>query len=40
MSEQDTGKVASIMAWEKSIVIVIASLTGLVIAVTAFLNAK
>lgn len=35
MSEQDTGKVAVIMAWGKSISLVIGSVAGLIVAVTA-----
>lgn len=38
MSEQDTGKVAIIMAWGKSISLVIGSLAGAITAITAFLK--
>ena len=36
MSEQDTGKVAIIMAWGKSISLVVGSLTSAIVAITAF----
>ncbi len=36
MSEQDTGKVAIIMAWGKSISLVIGSLAGAITAIAAF----
>lgn len=36
MSEQDAGRVAIIMAWGKSISIVIGSIAGAITAITAF----
>ena len=36
MSEQDTGKVAIIMAWGKSISLVVGSLSGAIAAITVF----
>lgn len=38
MSEKDTGKVAIIMAWGKSISLVIGSLTGVVVTVSALIK--
>lgn len=38
MSEQDTGKVAIIMAWGKSISLVVGSLTGAIVATTALIK--
>lgn len=36
MNEQDTGKVAIIMAWGKSISLVVGSLSGAIAAITVF----
>ncbi|WP_266095609.1 hypothetical protein [Acinetobacter bereziniae] len=38
MSEQDTGKVAIIMAWGKSISLVVGSLAGAMVAISAFIK--
>lgn len=38
MSEKDTGKVAIIMAWGKSISMVVGSLTGAIVAITALMK--
>lgn len=38
MSEQDTGKVAIIMAWGKSISLVVGSLTSAIVAITALIK--
>ena len=38
MSEKDTGKVAIIMAWGKSISLVVGSFTGAIVAFTALMK--
>jgi len=38
MSEKDTGKVAIIMAWGKSISLVVSSLAGAVVAISAVIK--
>ena len=38
MSEKDIGKVAIIMAWGKSISLVVGSLTGAIVAITALMK--